>query len=276
MAKKTAQPAAPKSGNLPAKSEAPSSAPAEFLQGMSGMGTGFENVTAKDLLIPRLTILQGLSPQVVRSKPEYDPEAKVGDIYDVALAQRFPDAVHILPIHYVVQWLEWAPRSSNKGLVRIHEACPSADYYKHNEKGQMVTASGNLIQETGQLYILNLTANARPSFIPFASTQLKKARKLLTWATNEKIVVNGKEVTPPLFYRTYKCTTVPENNSEGDWMGWKIEPDIPVTDLSEWQTRFEAVRQFRQSVIAGEVRADLSRDDIVEGSTASADDSKAM
>ncbi len=283
MAKKKEQPpvtaAKKESQNLPATTE-PSSVPADFISGMDGMGTGFENVTARDLLIPRLTVLQGLSPQVVRSKPEYDAEAKVGDIYDVALAQRFEE-VHILPIHYIVQWLEWAPRSSNKGLVRIHDVCPPADYYSVNEKGQMITKSGNTIQETGQLYILNLSANARPSFIPFASTQLKKARKLLTFATNEKIIVNGKEATPPLFYRTYKCTSIPESNNEGDWMGWKITPDVPVTELTEWQARFNAVKSFRHSVLSGEVRADLAREDddaggSSRGGRASADDKESM
>lgn len=280
MAKKSTAPAAaPKAANLPAKKEVSSSSvPAEFLSGMAGMGTGFENVTAKDLLIPRLTILQALSPQVIRTKPEYDPEAKVGDIYDVALAQRFPDKVHILPIHFVTQWLEWAPRNTGKGLVRIHDVCPSADYYTNDDRGRMISKKGgNLIQETAQLYILNLSANARPSFIPFASTQLKKSRKLMTWATNEKIIVNGVEQTPPLFYRTYKCTSVPENNSEGDWMGWKIEPDVPVTELSEWSTRFNAVREFRKSVLAGEVKADLSQDDVIEGNASSgSDDGRAM
>jgi hypothetical protein len=273
--KKEQLPALQEAAPTPATTSNASSLPDEFISSMAGMGTGFENVTAKDLIIPRLTILQGLSPQVIRTKPEYDANARVGDIYDVGLSQRF-DEVIILPIHYLVQWLEWAPRASNKGLVRVHDALPSPDYYSLNEKNQMVTKNGNLIQETGQLYCLNISANARPSFIAFASTQLKKARKLLTLATNEKVLVNGKEVTPPLFYRTYKLTTVPEQNNEGDWMGWKITPDLPVTELSDWQVKFAAVRNYRESVLSGAVRGDLSRDDAEGGSNASADEGSTM
>src|SRR5258708_1117042 len=85
---------------------------------MGGVGTGFENVRQQDVLIPRLTILQGLSPQVIPSKSAYDKEARVGDIYDTGMNQIFK-SVHILPLHFIVQWLEWAPRSSTKGLIAI-------------------------------------------------------------------------------------------------------------------------------------------------------------
>lgn len=261
MPKKPTQVPAP--APVPALISTPKNSPDAFLSAAQGIGTGFENVTAKDLIIPRLTIIQGLSPQVVRTKAEYDPECRVGDIYDVGLGQRFEESIIILPIHYLVQWLEWAPRSSGKGLMGIHDACPLPDYYNYNEKRQMITKTGCLIQETGQLYCLNITASSRPSFIPFASTQLKKVRKLLTLASNEKVEVNGGFQTPPLFYRTYKMTTVPESNADGDWMGWKVSPDKPVTELSDWESKFRVVKDFRMSILKGEVRGDLARDEEV-------------
>src|SRR5687768_4048450 len=74
---------------------------------MAGAGTGLENVGAKDLLIPRLTVLQGLSPQVTQGKPEFDEKAKVGQIYDVGLQEGFPEGILYIPVHYVKQYLEW-------------------------------------------------------------------------------------------------------------------------------------------------------------------------
>ena len=53
-------------------------------------GTGYEDVRASDILVPRLTILQSMSPQVNQNKPEYDKNARVGDIYDIGLQERFP------------------------------------------------------------------------------------------------------------------------------------------------------------------------------------------
>lgn len=159
----------------------------ELYSEFAGMGTGLENVTAKDLLIPRLTILQGLSPQVTQGKPEFDPEAKVGQIYDVGLQQGLPATVVILPVHYVKQYLEWAPRNTGKGLIAIHDDPSILEDTTLDDKRRNVLPNGNYVQETAQFYIMNVSAGFRKSFIPMTSTQLKKARRLLTLATDERV-----------------------------------------------------------------------------------------
>lgn len=222
------------------------------------VGTGLENVTTDDLLIPRITILQGLSPQVVPSKPEYDENARVGQIYDVGLQESFGDDLIILPVHFFKQWLEWAPRASGKGLINIHETAAIVDECERNERNQPITKEGNLIQETAQFFCLNVSANFRKSFLPMASTQLKKAKRLLTLATTEKLQrSDGSEFTPPLYYRSYKMSTVPESNSEGDWIGWKIERDKALSEYPDWQKAMAEVKAFRESIIAGETRGDV-------------------
>jgi len=230
----------------------------EFASEMMKNGTGLENVTTDDLLIPRITILQGLSPQVVPSKPEYDENAKVGQIYDVGMQESFGDELLIIPVHFVKQWLEWAPRSSGKGLIAIHDTNAVIDKCERNERNQPITNEGNLIQETAQFFCLNLTADGRKSFLPMASTQLKKAKRLLTLASSEKITrQDGSEFTPPLFYRSYKMTTVPESNSEGDWIGWKIERGMSVDQFPDWQKTMEEINNFRESIIKGEAKGDI-------------------
>jgi hypothetical protein len=237
-----------------------------------GSGTGFENVTSQDLLIPRLTVLQGLSPQVTQGKPEFDVNAKVGMIYDVGLQEGFIDPVHIVPVHFDKRWLEWAPRATGKGLIKIHDTSDILAETERDEKNRDVLPNGNYVVETSQLFVLNLSADGRKSFIPFSSTQLKKARRLLTLALGEKIEKDdGSSFTPPLFYRTYKMTTVPESNNEGNWMGWKIERDVALNELPGWKELVEEIKSFRKSLIAGNVRADLSGVDGEGQSTPSED-----
>lgn len=224
-----------------------------------GSGTGFENVTVKDLLIPRMTILQGLSPQVTQGKSEFDPNARVGMIYDVGLQEGFPEGIQIIPVHYDKAWLEWAPRSSGKGLVNIHESESILEQAAQNDKKQWMMPNGNYIAETAQFYVLNMGANGRKSFIPMASTQLKKARRLMTLATSELVTRgDGTTFTPPLFYRTYNLTTVPESNNEGNWMGWKIERGPVVTELDGWKDIVESIKKFREQIRSGSVRGDLT------------------
>jgi hypothetical protein len=222
-------------------------------------GGGMENVTAKDILIPRLGILQGLSPQVVRGKPEYDADNKVGDVFDLGLQERFPDGIVFIPVYYSKVYLEWAPRNSGKGLQNIHTDESILDNCEKDDKSKQVLPNGNYVVETAQLFGINVTAGNRKTLIAFTSTQLKKCRRILTLAGGEKLErADGSEFTPPLWYRQYALTTVPESNAEGDWMGWKIERAGAITELPNWQQLNADCVAFAESIAKNAVKADLS------------------
>ena len=230
----------------------PESLPANAFQGVGG--SGYENVGASDLLIPRLTILQGLSPQVSQGRPEYDPKARVGQIYDVGLQQRFEEGVVFLPVHYNKVWLEWAPRGG-KGLIATHETADILNETTPDANNRPTLGNGNYIVETAQLYGLNVTADWRKSFIPMASTQLKKVRRLLTLAMSERLPETNE--VAPLYYRTYELSTVPESNAQGNWMGWKVERGKALPEFPDWRRILDDVKGFRAMLVAGEARGDL-------------------
>lgn len=222
-------------------------------------GDGLENVGARDLIIPRITILQALSPQVQPKKPEYIQGAAIGDICDVGTQEIFDSPLVFLPVHYVKQYLEWAPRSTGKGLVKVHEDPAILDECTPDEKKRPTTKDGNLIAETAQFFGLNISAGGRRCFLPLASTQLKKARRWLTLATSEKLRrEDGSSFTPPLFYRTYNLSTVDESNPEGDWAGWKIERGATLQEMEGWKELYAEAMAFRDSIKKGEVRGDVA------------------
>lgn len=228
---------------------------------MEALGSGLENVTSKDILIPRLTILQALSPQLDASAPEYDEDARAGNIYDVGLQEIMGNEVNIIPVHYVKQWLEWAPRASGKGLIKIHDTDEILAHTTPDERKRPVTKDGNYIAETAQFFVLNLSSNPplRKSFIPMASTQLKKSKRLLTLATGERLVNRaGVEYVPPLFYRTYTLGTVPESNAEGRWVGWTVERGPALDQLPNWEKIIMEVRNFREALTRGDIKADIA------------------
>jgi hypothetical protein len=226
-------------------------------------GEGLENVTSRDLIIPRLTILQALSPQVQPKKPEYINGAKVGDICDVGTQEIFEAPLLFLPVHYIKQYLEWAPRSSGKGLVKIHDDASILDLCKPDEKNRPTTPDGNYIAETAQFFGLNMSAGGRKCFLPMASTQLKKARRWLTLATSEKVQrADGSTFTPPLFYRVYNLSVVDESNAEGDWSGWKVERGDRLQDMGDnWRDHYNEAIAFRDSLKRGEVRGDIGAEE---------------
>jgi hypothetical protein len=225
-------------------------------------GDGLENVGARDLIIPRITILQALSPQVQAKKPEYIQGAQVGDICDVGTQEIFEAPLVFLPVHYVKQFLEWAPRSSGKGLVKIHDDPAILDECERDEKNRPITKDGNTIAETAQFFGLNLSAGGRRCFLPLSSTQLKKARRWLTLATSEQVArEDGSSFTPPLFYRTYNLSTVDESNAEGDWSGWKIERGTKLQEVEGWKELYAEAMSFRDAIKSGTVRGDVAEDE---------------
>lgn len=236
-------------------------------------GAGLENVGASDVLIPRLTILQSLSPQLNKKKSEYIEGSEIGSIVDVGTGEMFPEGVLFLPVLYRKEYLEWAPRSSGLGLVKVHADASILDNAPRNERNQNVLPNGNYVAETAQWFGLNLTADRRKCFIPMASTQLKKSRKWMTLATSERLRrPDGSEFPAPLFYRSYKLTTGTESNSQGEWASWAIARSMTLPELGEalgldWKSVKEEAVAFRDALSAGTVKADNS-DEAPEGASA--------
>jgi hypothetical protein len=261
-AKKPTKPIAsapPSAANLPAvKKEAPPPAIMDMEQYASA---GLEQVNAaRDLTIPRLTILQALSPQLNKVKPEYMKGAMAGQICDGAVQQTWDDAIEFVPVHYKVQWLEWAPRSSGKGLVAIHDNDDCMRDCTKDDRNRNVNVAGNLIVETAMFIGFNLSAGGRRCFISMTSTQRKKAKKWLDLAVSERIKnAQGIEFVPPLFYRSYTLSVIPESNNDGDWFGWKLERSKTLPELGALgQKIFSEAVILRESIQAGREKIDVN------------------
>lgn len=226
-------------------------------------GAGLDNVTAKDLLIPRLTILQSLSPQLKPRDAAFIEGAQVGDICDVGTGLLFKGSLLFLPVYYRKDYLEWAPRASGGGLVAIHSDPAIMEQTVRNDRNQPILPNGNLVAETAQFFGFNLTANRQMCFLPMASTQLKKAKKWVTMAAGEKLRRrDGSEFTAPLFYRTYELSVADESNAQGDWKGWKIDRGPALNEMefdgTPWQVVAQQAADFRLQIMAGEAKGDIS------------------
>lgn len=231
-------------------------------------GAGMENVTLADILIPRFSILQDLSPQLKDSKPEYIEGAKAGQICDVGTGEVIGEVLIFVPVHYAKVWLEWWPRKSGKGLAAIHHD-PSImeKTVKNEDTGLNILKNGNSVAETHQLYglaLLGPNQTPRQSFIPFGGSQIKKCKKLLTMATSERIMTSQGEINPPLFYRYYVFSVAPESNVQGDWHGWKMERGDPITSLPNAKTIMSMALKMREQIDAGIIKADMSQEDAME------------
>lgn len=263
--------------NLPA--EKPSDLPAELVDEefalFEGDRSGLENVTAADVVIPRMTILQKLSPQLDRSTPSYIEGAQEGDFCNTATGEIFRGEILIIPCHFVTRFLEWKPKRG--GLAGIHNDDQGRALMltaKPDEKRKMILPNGNALSETAQYYCLQMVGGLpRRIFIPLSSTQLKHSRKWMTLITGQKAPVLDKqgniirEVNLPIYYRAWTASPVEERNAEGTWRSWKFTPNKPIAGppkvepLDATDRLLREAREYYKDASEGVVTGELVEDD---------------
>jgi hypothetical protein len=261
MAKRQQPTARPQPPAKQDKAELPSADVLEQFEAKAGVG--FEKVGARDILIPRLAIMQTLSPQLKRNKPQYIEGAKEGDIVDVGVKDIIGDRLHYLLCHYSKVWIEWAPRDTGRGIVRIHQDDRILAECGLNDRNQPITNEGNLVQETAQFFGFNLDREMRASFLPMSSTQLKIARHWMTLATGEKLPRrDGSLYQAPIFYRSFELTTRDTTDGDNDWKLWNVERSLSLPELFPDVPHMKSVMEqcllMNEQLAKGTRRGDLS------------------
>ena len=167
--------------------------PAELLNEMAlDAGAGSEEVTAKDLAIPFLRVLQKMSPQLSKREAEYIEGATDGDIINTVTGQLWacsdekdPAKVTIIPVDFKFKVMEWWPRNSKlgSGLVKSYtrdEELPVHER-KENAEGKLktITEKGTELIDTAEHYVLIVHADGKmeQALIAMSSTQLGASRK---------------------------------------------------------------------------------------------------
>lgn len=232
-------------------------------------GSGMENMKSEDYAIPRLSILQALSPQINKRDDAYVEGAEAGMIYDSVANELYDgqEGILIIVVSYRRAHLQWWPRDSKKGkgFVKDWGSDPSIlAQTNRSEKGQNLLADGSEIVPTGEYFCMLVDENDgtfERVLIPMAKTQLIKSKKLNTIASSLMVPVGGQLRQAPLFYRSYRFCSKPESNDKGNWFGWDITPGpallpntlkIPVLPFGE-RLYLEA-RSFKQAVHENKVK----------------------
>lgn len=186
-------------------------------------GQGFEDVKAKDLQIPFLSILQKLSPQVDSNHSEYIDGAKQGELFNTVSKERYNKLV-VVPLFFTSAVVEWKPERG--GFVASHaHTAEIVQQARKGDKNKLFAKNGNELVDTSYMHVLYATHANSPAVdyqhivMTFTVTQLKKAR---LWITNaQKMTMdNGKPF--PLFAFRYDVETLLEANEKYNWHGYKI------------------------------------------------------
>ena len=225
-------------------------------------GAGQENMDRNDFSVPRLTILQDLSPQVKKTETAFIKGAEVGMICDTISGNLFDSekGILVLPVSYRRAYIEWRDRKKGGGFVADHGSDGDiVNSCTRDDKGRLTHENGNQISVVGEYFIFLIDENGghTPYVLSMAGSQLKKARKWNTIINQLRIPrpSGGGTFCPAMFARSYQLTTVPERNDQGSWFGWAIKPSEFTLDIEGGAEIYVAAREFRKSVMEGKVAA---------------------
>jgi hypothetical protein len=225
-------------------------------------GQGTENVSAGDLIIPRLTILHEMSKITKKNRPEYIKGAMGGMFCVPALQLLFDgeEGIYVIPILYQRRLIEWTPQDAGGGLVRMDVPEDELEGMERKNPGVYLTENDTEVVVTPEYYLLICDLTTGDAIPCVTSMTGKKAQASKRWNTlimsqrrvNPK---TGEEVQMPFWFNMYHMTAVADSNDKGDF----YIPAISVfteTLLAEHGDRFyRRAREFYNSVKVGAVKA---------------------
>ena len=233
---------------------------------LADSGAGMEVMTSEDLMIPRLSILQALSPQVNKRDGAHVEGAEAGHILDNVAAQAIDgeEGITVIPIHYRRSHIEWKP--DRGGLVNNHGSDPRClESCSRGSRGEYLTSEENEIVPTSEYFVFVVADDGSyyPAMMSLSKSQLKKAKRWNSMIHRLKVPHpkdDTKKFSPAMFWNAYKLTTIPEENDQGSWFGWNVEMLFDANSggileqLPNGSEIYLAAREFKKQVSEGDVK----------------------
>lgn len=196
---------------------------------------GSENVTTGDLVIPRLEVIQGLSPAVKPGDPGFIQGAVQGMLNNSVTRQLYGDHCHVIPVYFTVQYLVWRDRKRAKelgieqtGFFGAFNTTEEAYARLHQEDPEETKALE--VVDTPQHLCLVLNPDTGTCDEIMLSMPRTKAKVSRQWNSMIKLAGGDR------FGRVYKVSSVLQKNAQGDFYNFHME-----------QVGFPALPAYRQA-----------------------------
>lgn len=170
---------------------------------MTGKGRGNENVRAEDVAIPRLEIIQVLSP--IR---EDNPDAE-GQLYNSVTGEIYGDSVLFVPVVFVKQYLVWKERKAGGGFRGAFATEEEAKNRIRELVEEGENAKNFTVTDTPSHFGLIVGANGELSEIVIS---MPKSKQKVSRKFNAAVNLGGGD----RFSRLYEFGVFKDRNSTND------------------------------------------------------------
>jgi hypothetical protein len=203
----------------------------------AGQKLGSENVEREDLLIPRLSIAQSLSPELKKTNEAYIPELKLGDVFNTVTHEIYGDEsieLTVIPLSFYKNYITFKKGGGVEKMYDHKSQVPPADLqFTENAAKESVKP---LCTEFRNFLILKLSENARPAMmcVSFKSSGTKQAKQWNSYIDATKL---------PAFARTYRLSVVEKVDGQNSWYQFVVTPDVfaPEEFFNEAKAYFDQI-----------------------------------
>lgn len=176
----------------------------DFLK--KGSQRGAENVGSDDVIIPRIELIQALSPARKKNDPAYIEGADEGMLFNNVTRELYGPEVTVVPVYYTKQYLVWKDRKQGGGTNGFRGA--------FNSKSEAENAIVELAEEglevvdTAQHFVL-VYHNGKWSeaVLSMAKSKIKVSKR---WNSLMRLTDTDS------FSRAYKLSSVTETNARNE------------------------------------------------------------
>lgn len=181
-----------------------------------GNGLGNENVNADSLTLPRIDIIQMLSPQKQKTSPKYIEGAKDGDLFNTLTGELYT-SVFLVNLMFERQFSVFKDRKHGGGYEGAFES-EAAALQHIQDKG--LDPKQHNISETGVHKCLMLDENGNPKQPVLIYMSNSKLRVSSGWNTSIQLQGQGAD----RFATVWTLSAVEETNKQGQpYFNYKVD-----------------------------------------------------
>jgi len=216
---------------------------------------GAENVTTDDMIIPRIELVQALSPARKKTDAAYIEGAEEGMLYNNVTRELYGEGVTVVPVYYTKQFLVWKDRKSGGGGSNGFRGAFASEALARDAITQLAE-EGLEVSDTAQHFVLVKCGDAwQEAVISMAKSKMKVSKR---W--NSLIRMTNTDS----FSRAYKLSAVTETNARNEsYFNFGITPlgFVPKDVYDRAEKLYETIR-------AGGVKVSADYDtEVHEGTT---------
>lgn len=225
------------------------------------IGLGTENLSASDGEIPRLKLMQKLSPEL-----EEHNSLKAGDFWHAIAEANMGPSVRVTPIFIDIRYVLWRPRNSGGGILAraddgVHWSPPNVEFTVKLKSGRDVTwRTADTVERSGldrwgsedpsdpnsppaatKMYSVVVSFADDPSMPPAVVTLQRASIKVA-----HRFIGKLKITRAPSFGLVFNMQSVKDTSPSGEFYNFAFKADGMVEDKKVYDQNYAMYQFFKK------------------------------